>query len=99
MTMLADVPAALPEPGLISEDELTALALAADPDQPLDAGAVPWTMGGTGGAGLLPDWYMPAPVRRQREPWQVAVVVTLIVAFLVINGLGLCITYGHLVPA
>ena len=98
MTMLAHVPAPLSEPDMISEDELTELALAADPDQPIDAGAVPWTMGG-GGSGLLPDWYMPAPVRHRREPWQVAVVVTLIVAFLVINGLGLCITYGHLVPA
>jgi hypothetical protein len=83
-------------------DELTELALAADPDQPVDADAVPWRPNGPDGPdgpGLLPDWYMPGPVGRRRSRWQVAVVVVIIAAFLLINALGLCITYGHLVPA
>jgi hypothetical protein len=83
----------------LTVDELTALALAADPDQVADADAEPWLGGHPGGGGLLPDWYMPGPVRHRREPWQVAVVVVIIAAFLLINALGLCITYGHLVPA
>jgi len=85
---------------LVSDDELIALALAADPDAPFADDATPWTPDGEPAAtGLLPDWYMPSGVARRREPWQVAVVVTVIVAFAVINAFGLCITYGHLVPA
>ena len=83
-------------------DELTELALAADPDQPLDDDAVPWRPTGPGGSlgpGLLPDWYMPGSVGRRHQRWHGAVVVVIIAAFLLINGLGLCITYGHLVPA
>ena len=84
----------------VSDEELAALALAADPDAPMADHATPWTPDGEPAAfGLLPDWYMPSGVARRREPWQVAVVVTLIVAFAVINAFGLCITYGHLVPA
>ena len=43
------------------DDELAALALAADPDQPVDADAVPFVAGSTA-PGLLPAWYMPAPM-------------------------------------
>ena len=42
-----------------SDDELTALALAADPTEMLDDDAVPFE--GERSVGLLPDWYMPAP--------------------------------------
>ena len=44
---------------LISDEELTALALAADPTELLDDDAVPFDGGSA--EGLLPDWYMPAP--------------------------------------
>jgi hypothetical protein len=95
---LEEEPLELSVPDL-TDEELSALALAADPDQVADADAEPWLGGRPGAVGLLPDWYMPGPVSRRREPWQVAVVVVIIAAFLLINALGLCITYGHLVPA
>ena len=88
MTMVDDRP--------ITDEELTALALAGDPDAAIDADAVPWAVGA---GGPLPDWYMPAPTTVRRG-WQVkAVVYLVILAFLVINAFGLCITYGHLVVA
>lgn len=83
----------------LSNAELTDLALAADPDRPFDADAEPWGPGRPSTPGLLPDWYMPGPTNRNHQPWQAAVVVVIIAAFLLINALGLCITYGHLVPA
>ena len=47
---------------MISDEELEAEALAADPDAPVADDAVPWATA-VGGADddLLPDWYMPAP--------------------------------------
>jgi len=83
----------------LTDAELTDLALAADPGQPFDADAEPWGAGRSSTPGLLPDWYMPGPTNRNHQPWHVAVVVVIITAFLLINALGLCITYGHLVPA
>ena len=75
----------------ISDEELTALALAADPDAPLGDDAAPWIVD-DGHAALLPAWYMPAAVRAGRRH---RVVVALIIgALLVVNGAGLCVTYG-----
>ena len=82
----------------IDDDQLTALALAADPDQPIDPNAQPFVMG-EDFSGPLPSWYMPAPAGRMREPWQVAVVLFLVGTLALISGLGLCITYGYLVAA
>jgi hypothetical protein len=96
---VSDAPTISEETAGVSDTELTELALAADPDQPIDADAVPWGPGHTTSAGLLPDWYMPSPMNRDHKLWHVAVVVVIISAFLLINALGLCITYGHLVPA
>ena len=90
MTMADDRP--------ITDDELAALALAADPDAGPDADAVPWRAGGPG-EGPLPDWYMPAPMTGRRGWRPRAVAGVIILAFLVINAFGLCITYGLLVPA
>lgn len=80
-----------------TDDELTALALSADPDQAVAPDAEPFR--GDAEAGLLPSWYMPAPVLRSTKRWHTGVVLTIIAAFTVINALGLCITYGHLVVA
>jgi hypothetical protein len=82
-----------------TDEELTALALSADPDRPFDSDAVPFTGGEGVSPGLLPVWYMPAPVTRVHKPWHIPVVKTIIAAFVLINGLGLCITYGQLVIA
>ena len=83
----------------LNDDELVELALAADPDAALDADAVPLEEYLLGSEGLLPPWYMPAPRGRVRSRWQVAVLVLVIVSFLVIDGFGLCATYGQLVTA
>ena len=80
----------------LTEDELTAQALAADPEAPLSPLAVPFRGEPTKGADLLPAWYMPAVVPRRATPGRRAVALAVVVAAVVINGLGLCITYGTL---
>jgi len=85
--------------GSISDEELTAQALAADPDAPIAPDAVAWSLSGWGNSQLLPTWYMPAPVTGQRGWRPKAIAALVIVGFAVINGFGLCITYGHLVAA
>jgi hypothetical protein len=81
--------------GTISEAELTAQALAADPDLPLALDARPFSPDGAP-AGLLPEWYMPAPTSRRRSRGRTVVVAVVVGAALVINALGFCITYGQL---
>jgi hypothetical protein len=84
------------------DEELTALALAADPRQPLDPDAVPidFYLSATGaneeGSGLLPEWYMPPAMARRFGRFGRAVVVTVVGAFLLIEAFGLCSTYGQL---
>jgi hypothetical protein len=75
----------------ISDDELAAEAMAADPDAVVPDDAVPF--GEPESPGLLPDWYMPAPGFRRTRP-RVAVIAGLILALLVVNATGLCVTYG-----
>ena len=68
--------------------------MAADPDQPVDPDAVPISFAGDVPDGLLPAWYMPAPMsagRRRSRRW---VLGGLVAALVVINGAGLCVTYG-----
>ena len=84
------------ESSLISDDELTALALAADPTIALDANAVAWSGIGVQPPGLLPNWYMPIPSYHMRGRLTRAIVITLIVGFLIIDAFGLCITSGFL---
>ena len=81
----------------ISDDELTALALAADPDCEIDGAAVPLAaMASEDGDDLLPAWYMPSPMARTRllHGWRRNVVLLLIASFILINAAGLCVTYG-----
>jgi len=85
--------------GLVSEEELTALALAADPDAPLDDDAVPLAQYLGDHAGLLPAWYMPTPMARTGRPWRIPVVLAIVAAFVIIEAFGLCSTFGQLVPA
>lgn len=83
----------------LSLAELTAQALAADPDAPIAADARPFEAEGAPVESLLPSWYMPGPVTYRRRSWHRVAALTVIASFLLINALGLCITYGHLVPA
>jgi hypothetical protein len=79
----------------ISDDELTALALAADPDLPLEPDAVPLSEYLSSPVGLLPEWYMaPATARHIRLGPRI-VVLAVIGVFLVIEAVGLCSTYGQ----
>ena len=50
----------------LNDEELADLALAADPNEPLDNDAVPWYGNSNFHGGLLPDWYMPRPVATTR---------------------------------
>ncbi len=93
----------LPE---ISDDELTLLALAADPDMavPDDARPIWEHLGGWEhrgdwehlGNALLPSWYMPAPAAPalRGRGWKRVVALVVVAAFLGINALGLCSAYG-----
>lgn len=86
-------------PAALDDLELTRLALDADPHAPVADDAVPvaealgWSEGG------LPAWYLPATVPgvRLRTRWQRAVVLALVATFAVIEALGLCTVFGHLV--
>ena len=81
----------------LTDDELTALALAADPDVELDDDAVSlWDLEPTDPEDhLLPAWYMPSPMVGARlQGWKRTVGLVIIFSFLVINAAGLCSTYG-----
>ena len=99
MTMPVDE---LDDGAWVSDEELAALALGADPDAPLDDDAVPFgDVFGTDEAALLPSWYMPGgiPSARGRPRWLKVLIVVLIVAFLVVDAYGLCSTYGDITIA
>ncbi|MGO9340995.1 MAG: hypothetical protein ACLP6E_00540 [Acidimicrobiales bacterium] len=80
---------------VFSDEELTALALAADPDQPLDQDAVPLSEYLSGSVDLLPEWYMAPVVARHIRRGPQLIVLMIIGAFLVIEAFGLCSTYGQ----
>ncbi len=80
----------------ISDEELTALALAADPDVALGDDAVPFGSSDTTADpdhALLPAWYMPLGLRRADRTRRF-VIAGIIGALIVVNGAGLCVTYG-----
>lgn len=86
----------------MTDEELTALALAADPDAPLDDDAVSiWDLDPDRADPLLPEWYMPAASGgvAAGPGWRRRVAILVIVSFLAINAAGLCSTYGPVVIA
>jgi hypothetical protein len=85
-------------PGL-TDDELAALALAADPDAPLGEDALPLSLYPGEIFGALPLWYMPPAMARGLRGWRTLPIFAIIASFLVISAFGLCITYGQLVAA
>ena len=81
--------------GGITDAELTALALAADPDQPLDENALPLSAYLAQLPSPLPQWYMPVATARHHRWWW-PVVLAIVFAFLLADAFGLCGTYGQL---
>jgi hypothetical protein len=79
---------------IVSDDDLAAEALAADPEQPIPADAVPLSFDGEPVPGLLPDWYMPAATRAVHGRLRRSVVGVFVLALVVITAAGLCVTYG-----
>jgi hypothetical protein len=79
----------------LTDAELESLALAADPDQPLDPSAIPLDLYLASQAGPLPAWYMAPVTARHSGRGRRIVVLTLIGAFLLIEAFGLCSTYGQ----
>ena len=83
---------------VLTDEELSALALSADPDTPVAADAVPfWEVTATRTVGPLPEWYMPAAAGgRLLTGWRRVPPVLVVGSLLLINACGLCITYGKL---
>ena len=80
---------------VISDDELTALALSADPDLPLDPDAVPIGVYLANSAAPLPEWYMAPVMARHSGRRQKAVILAVVGSFVLIEAFGLCSTYGQ----
>ncbi|MFN2608446.1 MAG: hypothetical protein ABR511_11250 [Acidimicrobiales bacterium] len=96
----ADDPATGPVATDLSDEDLAALALSADPDAAVGDDAVClWDVLEPADTQLLPGWYMPPPVGRFPGRWQRWVTLLIIVSFLAIDAYGLCSTYGQVVRA
>ena len=81
----------------LTDAELTRLALAADPEAELGDDAVClWDLGDGAARDLLPSWYMPSASATPRvlHGWSRAVVMSVIATIVLINAVGLCVTYG-----
>ena len=81
---------------MFTDEELTQLALAADPEEPLPEDAVPIGTYLSQIPTSLPLWYMPPVVRSGRRRWKTPVVLAVVSAFVLIDAMGLCSTYGIL---
>jgi hypothetical protein len=82
-----------------TDEELAQLALAADPEMPVEADAVPWSFNFGQVTTMLPQWYMPPAVTARTTRWRTALVIAIVVALVMIDAWGLCSTYGAVVPA
>jgi hypothetical protein len=78
----------------ISDDELAELALAADPNAPLDDDAVPFNSTQTDEPALLPAWYMPVDASRVRSDWRGVVALGIAVGLVLCNAFAICVTNG-----
>lgn len=94
----ADSPDMLDSP--LTEEELTRLAMEADADAPLSDDAIPLSLHLAQFAGAaLPDWYMAPASSVGGRRWRTPVVLTVVFAFVLIEALGLCNTFGQLTIA
>ena len=79
---------------VIDAEELERFAMSADPDAPVPEDAIPFVADHAAGVELLPDWYMPAPQSAKRTPARMLGAAAFVGALLIVNGAGLCVTYG-----
>ncbi len=79
-----------------TDEELAELALAADPNETLPDDAVPVGTYLSQIPAPLPLWYMPPVARSGGRRWRTPIVLAVVSAFLLIDALGLCNTYGIL---
>ena len=79
---------------MLSDEELTELALAAPLEPELSDDAVPIEPADPT-TDLLPSWYMPASAGHAEPGWRRRVALLVVSSILLINAAGLCITYGH----
>jgi hypothetical protein len=82
---------------MFSDEELTELALAADPDEELDPAATPLILRDAEHFDPLPRWYMPPALSIGGSRWKKTVVFVLIATLLTIEALGLCSVFGQVV--
>ena len=89
----------LPDDALVTDDELAAEAMAADPEPCLDDARPLFEGEGAFNASTLPGWYMPAPMSggRRLGGWRRATAFIFIAALVVIEAFGLCSTYGQFI--
>ncbi len=85
--------------GIFSDDELDELALSTPYLAEFDASMVPWSPNANVYRSALPEWYMAPAMGVRHGRARKFVVGAVIGGFLVINGLGLCITWGYLTLA
>jgi hypothetical protein len=97
MTVMAPEPSSdIAVSQFFTDDELTELALAADPLAPIDPDAVPWRGGSGSHPSLLPDWYMPSPIAIRHSRATQLTIIFIIAGFLLIDAFGLCVTSGFI---
>ncbi len=85
------------EPLPVDDDDLAREALEATPDPPVPDDAVPFdaaVAGGADGPELLPAWYMPAARATGRTGRRTVVVAALVGSLVLVDAVGLCVTYG-----
>lgn len=81
---------------VFTDEELTALALAADPRAPLDPDAVAWRPASGLAWSELPEWYMARPSAVARGRGTKLVILAIVAGLLIIDAFGLCVTSGFL---
>ena len=82
-----------------TDQELTDLALASDPNIEVSPDAVPidellTSEDSRDADDLLPSWYMPAIAKGSLEGWRRRVVLLIVIAFAATTAYGVCTTYG-----
>ena len=83
----------------VSDDELVAQALAADPTDELADDAISFDeLTGVEDHELLPEWYMPRPGPRARiiDGWRSRLVVAIVGSIVLVDAAGFCVIYGRI---